>query len=163
MAITADGYIARENDDTPWSQEEFGAYYDFVRKRGNVIVGMRTYEFMREGGEFEKAGNPTTIVLSRVPLSVDNVKTFSASSPHEALRILQDKGFQEIVVGGGAMLNASFLKEGLLDEIYLDVEPLIFGKGIKLFGDSGVEAKLKLLEAKNLSENTMQLHYQVLK
>lgn len=61
------------------------------------------------------------------------------------------------------MIIPAFMKEGLINEIYLDVEPLIFGKGIKLFADSDFEYNLELLEVNKLNENTVQLHYKVIK
>lgn len=60
-------------------------------------------------------------------------------------------------------MNASFIAAGLIDEIFLDVEPHLFGKGIKLFEGKNFEAKLKLLGVKKISKNEVQLHYKVLK
>jgi dihydrofolate reductase len=67
----------------------------------------------------------------------------------------------EVVIGGGSTLNAGFLEEHLIDEIYLDVEPLIFGKGIELFKDTDTETKLELLETASVSRNVIRLHYRV--
>jgi len=78
-----------------------------------------------------------------------------------ALDILKDA--DEVVVAGGGKLNASFLKEGLVDEIYLDVEPIAFGKGIKLFDDEDFEVNLELIEVNKISQNEIQLHYKVKK
>ena len=79
------------------------------------------------------------------------------------MSILEKHGFKKILVGGGGKINSSFMKEGLVDEIIIQIEPLIFGKGIKLFADEDFEAKLKLLETKMLSKNEIQLHYKVKK
>lgn len=43
------------------------------------------------------------------------------------------------------------------------VEPLIFGQGMSLFTPIDFEFKLELLEVKNLSPQTVQLHYKVKK
>lgn len=40
---------------------------------------------------------------------------------------LYKKGYQNVLVEGGPTLLASFLKEGLLDEIFLTISPKIFG------------------------------------
>lgn len=54
-------------------------------------------------------------------------------------------------------------KEGLIDEIYIDIEPLILGRGIPLFAVGDFAPRLTLLEIKPLSNRqTVQLHYQVL-
>ncbi len=163
MAITANGYIARENGDTPWSEEEFEAYYDFVKERGNVVVGRNTYKLMKEGGDFEKCGNPMVVIVSEKNENKNDMNTIFVSSPREAVEVLKEKGFEEIVVGGGGTLNAGFLKEGLFNEMILDVEPLVFGKGIKLFKDTDAEVKLELLEISKLSASTIRLRYGVMK
>lgn len=55
------------------------------------------------------------------------------------------------------------MKEDLIDEIYLDVEPLVFGKGIPIFREADFEYELELMEIKKLNKNTIQLHYRVKK
>ncbi len=86
-----------------------------------------------------------------------------AKTPKDALAILEKEAFDKALIAGGGTLNASFVVENLVDEIYLDIEPIVFGKGIRLFRETDFEAKLKLLETKKLSDNEIQLHYQVLK
>ena len=162
-ATTANGYIAKENDETPWSDVIWNGYYDFVKKRGNIVLGKRTYELMKEVNEFEKLGFPITLVVSSVANNTNDKNTIFVSSPKEALAVMKERGINEVIVGGGSTLNAGFFKEGLLDEIYLDVDSWLFGKGIKLFADNDGEAKLKLLEVRKLSEDTVRLHYEVLK
>ncbi len=51
MTLSADGYSARLNDDAPWSAEEFARCNAFVANAGNIIVGRRTYEIMKEEGD----------------------------------------------------------------------------------------------------------------
>ena len=67
------------------------------------------------------------------------------------------------MVCGGGELNSSFMKENLVDEMYIDIEPLVFGKGIKVFADAVFEKKLELIETKKFSPNEIQLHYKVKK
>ncbi|MCX7778825.1 MAG: dihydrofolate reductase family protein [Patescibacteria group bacterium] len=161
---TINGYIAKEKDETPWSNETWQAYYDLVKEKGNIIVGKRTYEIMKIIDEFEKLNYPFTVVVSSlVPPHQVNEKTIFVNTPREALEVLKSKGFKEVIVGGGGILNSSFLRGDLIDEIYLDLEPLIFGRGIKLFSETETEAKLKLLAVKKITENVLRLHYQVVK
>lgn len=59
--------------------------------------------------------------------------------------------------------HGNVLDSGLLDEIYIDVEPLVFGDGIPLFTPSNNDLKLTLLETKKIGASGVQLHYKVLK
>ena len=52
--------------------------------------------------------------------------------------------------------------EGLVDEIYIDIVPLIFGSGVRLFKEGDFNAKLRLNGIKMLSKQVMQLHYRVI-
>jgi dihydrofolate reductase len=164
MATTVNGFIARENDDTGFvSESEWGRFRALANRTGNMIIGRRTHDLMKRNDEFSGLENIKVIVLTRnTSLKSDNPNiVFASQQPKEVLKQLEEQGFREAVVAGGGKLNASFMKEGLIDEIYLDVEPTLLGRGIKLFSDEDFEAKLELVEVKNLSSNETQLHYRV--
>jgi len=160
MAVTVNGMIAKEDDSTPWSEVEWESYNNIVKKYGNLIIGRRTYELMSGDNSFSKLGNPLVVVLTSKKLK-SSKNVFCARNPKEALDIIAKHEFKTALVGGGGQINSLFMKQNLVDEIYLDVEPLVFGKGVKLFADSEFEAKLELLEVKKMSDNLVQLHYKV--
>jgi dihydrofolate reductase len=119
---------------------------------------------MRDGGEFKNLENiRVLVVFENVNFQTIANNHSVAKTPKDALAILEKEGFNNTLVAGGGTLNTSFMAENLIDEIYLDVEPIVFGKGIRLFRENDFEAKLKLFGTKKLSENEIQLHYQVLK
>lgn len=162
LSITANGFIATENDDTGWvSLTEWKSFSSKIQKAGNLIIGRRTYEVMGKNKEFEKLGKVKVVVVSQT-LKTNKVITI-VKSPREALTYLQQQGFSAALVCGGGKLNSSFMKEKFIDEIYLDIEPIILGKGIKLFADAEFEAKLQLIGIKKLSKDEVQLHYRVKK
>jgi dihydrofolate reductase len=68
-----------------------------------------------------------------------------------------------MIIGGGAVLNSSFLKKKLVDEIYIDVEPKIFSSGIPFFTNDISNLDLELLEINQIGKNSVQLHYKILK
>ncbi len=165
MAITANGLIAREDDDTSWvTKTEWKSFSGMIRKHGNMIIGRRTYEIMVKSSEFTKSGldKVTVVVVTHKPLQVHDPRyVFLAKSPREALTVLYKEGHQTAMLCGGSRLNASFMKEKLVDEIYLDVEPLVLGKGIRLFAEADFETRLELQGVKRLSRNEVQLRYAV--
>jgi len=158
MAMSANGYIARKNNQTPWSEEEWKSFSEKVKSVKNLVVGRKTFEIMKKNQEFQKIGNPFTVIVS----SKENKNYNFANSPEKSIEVLKQKGFSEVLVAGGSMLNSSFVQKGLINEIFLDIEPFLFGKGVKLFDDNEFEVKLELLGTKNISKNTIQLHYKVL-
>lgn len=48
----------------------------------------------------------------------------------QALQKLEQAGLKTALVAGGGKMDAVALESGKIDEIYLDIEPFIFGKDI---------------------------------
>ena len=162
MAISLNGMIAKSDDDTSWiSKEEWDSYSLAVRTAGNLIVGHRTYSILTKQPEFAEFKDIKLVVVTQDDFQTLAQNHLVAHSPKEALDFLKD--YKEVVVAGGGILNASFFAEKLVDEIYLDIEPIILGKGIPIFKDKDFEQKLKLIGQKKITDNEIQLHYQVLK
>jgi dihydrofolate reductase len=65
-------------------------------------------------------------------------------------------------MAGGAVANALFLKAGLVNEIWLTVEPVIFGTGIDLFRGAEFDLHASLISVEQLNEGgTVHLKYRV--
>ncbi|MDP3875284.1 MAG: dihydrofolate reductase family protein [bacterium] len=165
MGISANGYIAKDNGDSEWtSKEDLKGFYEQSKNAGNIVMGKNTYLVASKSGYFPFP-DALNVVVSHGDIENkwgDSV-WITNKSPKEILNTLETKGFGSVFLAGGGQLNSSFFRENLVDEIYLDIEPLIFGKGIKIFADSDFEYDLELIEINNLNKNTVQLHYKVLK
>ena len=163
MGITPNGYIAKEDGNSEWtSREDLQGFFENSKKAGNIIMGKNTYHEASKQGYF-----PFPEVLN-VVVSHTNIENrwrdkvvITNTAPKDILKMLSEKGFDTAFLAGGGALNASFMREKLINEIYLDIEPVIFGKGIQVIAPSGFEYELELLEVKNLNKNTVQLHYLV--
>jgi len=162
MAISANGIIAKNDDDTGWiSKEEWNSYSAAVRAAGCLIVGRRTYNILTKQPEFSELKDVKLVVVSHEDFKTLAPNHLVAHSPKDALALLKD--FKEVIVAGGGILNASFLAENLVDEIYLDVEPIVLGDGIPVFKNKDFERKLKFIGYKQITENEIQLHYRVIR
>lgn len=165
MGISVNGYIAKEDGDSEWtSEEDLKGFYEQSKKAGNIIMGKNTYLAASKSGYFPFP-DALNIVVSHQQIENkwgDKV-LITDKTPEEIIEILKQKRFTTAFLAGGGQLNSSFAKENLIDEIYLDVEPLVFGKGIKIFADGDFEFELELIETKKLNPNTIQLHYKVIK
>jgi dihydrofolate reductase len=161
MAMTVNGMIATTRDNTPWSKVEWKSFNRFIKKRKNIIIGRRTYELMKKSGDLSGLDKIYVIVVSS--RDKKSSECIFVTTPRMALEVAKKIGFKEVVIAGGSKLNASFVKEGLIDDIYLDVEQMIFGKGVNLFGGEDFHVKLRLVGTRKLSPGIIQLHYKVLK
>jgi dihydrofolate reductase len=57
-----------------------------------------------------------------------------------------------MLVAGGAQIATSFLKEELIDELWLTIEPKIFGSGKNFVADEKLNIKLDLLSSEKVNE-----------
>ncbi len=163
MAISVDGFIAKPDHETPWSDAEFESYSSKVKETGNLIMGKTTYDLMLEENAFADLNEPFLVVLTSSEEKPTHENTVFVKDFQEALNILEQKGFETAFVGGGGKLNSVALESGLLEEIFVDVEPFIFGKGIPLFESTDIDLKLELIETKKIGDSGVQLHYKVLR
>jgi len=163
MAITADGKIAKTADHfANWtSGADKKMFVEKTKSAGVIIMGLTTYQTI---------GRPLpgrlNIILTPEPEKEQNIPDsleFTSLSPQNILIDLEKRNFSEAIIGGGATINGLFLKENLIDEIWLTVEPKIFGEGISLFRNADVNLNLELIETVQLDKNVVQLKYRVLK
>lgn len=165
MGISINGYIAKENGDSEWtSDEDLKGFYNQSKSAGNIIMGRNTYLAASKSGYFPF---PDALNIVITHQNIENKwgdkVLITDKSPKEIIKELEQKGFKNAFLAGGGQVNTSFIKENLIDEIYLDVEPLLLGKGIKLFADGDFEFDLELIEIKKLNSDTVQLHYKIVK
>lgn len=162
MAATANGLIAATNDNTDWiSQAEWDAYSLFVRESGCLVVGRRTYELLTRQAGFAELSDVELVVVSRSSPELVSPRHRIARSPEEALGMLA--GYERVAVAGGSILNASFIQANLVDELWLDIEPVLLGRGMPLFAASDFSCDLRLLEVRHITPQELQLRYEVVK
>lgn len=166
IVITANGMIAGVDDTKDWSsKEDWAGFVAMAQKTGAIIIGKRTYDVARRTTGL-LPGIKLRIVLTHKihekPKSAETI--FMNASPQAILQFVASKGYKTVLVAGGSSVNSLFIKTGLINEIYLTVEPHILGRGIPLFSNNDFQTHLKLLGVKTLTNRqTVQLHYQVIK
>ena len=162
MHITPNGMIARLDNGDFSSKLARTDFLKTIKKYEVNVIGRNTFNVASKSSGFPLGG--LNIIVSRHKIRTKkewkNV-IVTDKNPKEIIKIIESNGYKSAMVAGGA-LATSFLKEGLVNELYLNVEPIVFGKGIPLFSSENFEKKLKLLQVKKFSENEVRLHYKVL-
>lgn len=163
MAISIDGYIAKKNGDSDWVSEVDSKIFEKkIKEAGCIVVGRRTFE--QYYGELYPIDGVTNIVLTNDVTRQDkNRNVVFVSSPQEALKVAKQKGYDKVFLVGGGHVNGSFIRENLIDEMFLSVHPLILGEGIKIFEGFGEQVDLELVSLKQIGEGLVQLHYKIKK
>jgi dihydrofolate reductase len=161
-AITVDGKIARHVDDfNDWSsREDKRLFFRTSREAGVVIMGRTTYETLPA----PLPGRLHMVLTSRPDQVAPAGVELTSEPPARILERLAERGYTTAVLAGGARTYRAFLEAGLVDELWLTVEPLAFGGGISLFGDAALlDTRLTLLECQRLGEQAVHLRYQVVR
>ena len=72
------------------------------------------------------------------------------------------RDYNTVGIVGGAGVYQKMLDLNLMDEIYVTIEPVIFGRGREMFVGGTKTNNLKLISNKKLNKNgTMLLHYKI--
>lgn len=160
--ITIDGKIARNSSHlTDWSSKEDKDFlYKKMGEADVIILGNNTYKIAKEKlierkrncivftSSVEKTKKENDLLLYLNPNAVDLVE------------LVNENSYKNICVLGGAKTYSYFLEKDLLDELFVTIEPIIFGEGISLFNKEISETKFELVSMGKLNdEGTVLLSY----
>jgi dihydrofolate reductase len=157
-ALTADGFIGRDAGHlADWtSPEDKKLFVSLTKQAGTMVMGARTFATIGKA----LPGRRTLVYTSKPEaFSVEGVEATN-EAPEVLLQRLADEGVEQVAICGGASIYGLFMRAGLVDELYLTIEPVLFGAGITLF-DAPTQTTLRLLESRPLNDNTVLLHYAV--
>jgi len=167
MAISANGIIATETGGEDFlSHENWEKFCRLAREFGNFVVGRKTYEAVKKwdgGYNFDDLVGIEKIIISQDQNSKLDEGYTLAISPEDALAKLSKKGFEKVLITGGANINSAFAKAKLLDEIILNIEPVFIGKGIPLFAPQDFELNLQFISSSKSETGITTLSYFVVK
>ncbi|MBT4857130.1 dihydrofolate reductase [Candidatus Uhrbacteria bacterium] len=158
-AISINGMIAQRPSQRSldWaSKDDLKVFKRVTKNAGVVIVGRKTYETI---------GKPLAerlmIVMTKEPSKYEGITgaiEFTDQSPQLILEDLKGRGFEEVAVIGGGEIYSLFLKEGLLTDLYVTVEPILFGNGKNLATDfDRIDTKLESVE--KIGDQSVLLYY----
>lgn len=129
-----------------------------------LIMGSNTYDAVFPKPEKERlrivlTSNPKKYQKFEIPGQLEFIKL----PLNDAISSLEKRGYKQALLVGGGKLTTSFLRENLVSEIWLTLEPVIFGLGKVLIDLEKLDIKLQLLEFKKLnSQGTLFLKYAIL-
>lgn len=163
MAISIDGYIARQDGDSDWVSEVDSKIFEKkIEEAGCIVVGRKT--FGQYYDDLYPVESVTNIILTNDETRQDkNENVIFVPSPKEALQVAEQKGHNKVLLIGGGHVNGAFIQENLIDEVFLSVHPLVLGEGIKIFENFRKQVDLNFVGSKEMEEGLVQLHYKIKK
>jgi dihydrofolate reductase len=181
MHCSLDGFVAGPNGEMSWikvDEEMFDFVATMTDQADTALYGRVTYEMMQSywptagdkpnASKHDKEHSAWYNKVSKVVLSttldetvLQQTKIISDQLANNINRIKQEEG-KNIIIFGSPGASQSLLKEGLIDEFWLFVNPIILGQGMPLFKDITGTTTLKLAASKTFACGVIALHYEKL-
>lgn len=145
----------------PTSDAASGAVFDWVMGTGAVVVGRRTFEIAGGWGGDHHDGVPIFVLTHSPPSAPAPGSAQYVTDVESAVaRAKEAAGDRDVLLHGGSAAQAC-LRAGLLDELRLQLMPVLLGQGRRLFDDLPPDhVELELLSAVQGHE-VLHLHYRV--
>ena len=170
IATTLDNYIAHEDEGVEgflYEGAHIADYMTSLRDYDTVLMGRRTYEIGYKYGVAVGQPSPTYPHMTQIVFS----RTM-ADSTHPQLQIVREDPVAftrelktqtggAIYLCGGGVLAGALMAAGLVDELIIKLNPVIFGKGIPLFSGLDQTIPLKMIDTRVYANGVLFLRYRV--
>jgi dihydrofolate reductase len=176
MQMTINGYVAGPNGENDWMtwnpdgelMEYMNSLYD---SSDTLLLGRKTADFFIKYWEsaFEKnpetpfarpiVNMPKVVFTKTLDKSTWNNTTLATGNLAEEIADLKKQNGQDIIVLGSASLVSAIIKEGLIDEYHLILNPTAMGDGMTIFNSLDEIRKFEPISAKLYSGGKIVLSY----
>jgi dihydrofolate reductase len=137
-----------------------------ISRPGAIIIGRTMYDHSEGWGDRPPFGRPVFVLTHRrqEPLTKEGgtAFTFVTDGIESALTQAQAAaGDKDVAIGGGASVIQQYLAAGLLDELRLNIAPILLGDGKRLFDQAEAgPGELEPVQAIN-SPKVTHLRYRI--
>lgn len=117
-----------------WASAEDQTWFEEFKYQQQVIVmGSSTYESARS--VIQLSPNVLRVVMTKNSAKYESEAVpgqleFSSLSPTALVAEFEERGFTRLALVGGAQTAAGFLQSGLVNELFLTLEPVFFAQGL---------------------------------
>jgi dihydrofolate reductase len=176
-AVSLDGFLAGADGAIDWlhfSKDVQQVMTDYWKDVDTILMGRKTYAV---AAAQTRATAKSTKKAKRRTLSEPGMRTYVFSRTLKAIeepsvelvagdavtfvRDLKRKPGKQICLMGGGELAQSLLAAGLVDEIGLNIHPILLGSGVPAFRDPGHRVKLALTECRRMEGDCILASYRV--
>jgi dihydrofolate reductase len=187
-SVSLDGYVAGPNDDverifrwymrgdTEYKMPGAGMTFKISpltaellqeagRSTGAIVTGRRNFDFSGAWNGLPPLGVPHVVVTHQVPqewVKPGSPFTFVTDGVDRAVdKARQIAGDKDVIVSTASIMRQC-LESGLLDEIRLDLVPVLLGDGVRLFDHLGGPVDLEKVAVVDTPDVT-HLRYRIMK
>ena len=167
VAISLDGCITRhDREGVSFTSAADKRYYRQVLRTFDCsILGSKTFEEAKADILQARTADRLRVVWTRHPdryaqYAQEGALEFVAGDLADIVRELRASGRRRCAILGGTRVYTRCVQEGLLQELWVTLEPLGFGSGKRLF-EGEVNFRFRLESVDHLSDDTLLLKYRV--
>lgn len=166
MHVTLDGYVATETGSMDWisfDDELFSDVGEITRDADAAVYGRVTYDMME--GYWPNAGSQpnatahtkehgawynkvTKYVVSRSQPKTGDKAEVIGNNLLEEIQTIKSLPGKNILMIGSPSVTRELIQAGLVDEFWLNLNPVILGKGISMYPEMSDRVKMKLTRTK---------------
>ncbi len=148
---------------SPYNYEASGEVMEKQLEPSDLLLGRKTFEMFEAYWPIHADYWPSYQEVTKYVLSSSLKSTeWKNSIILEGLadiEKLKKSGDADLKVWGSSKLVQSLLKHDLVDELWLNVHPIILGKGKKLFNDDAFPATFTLVESLVTTSGVIMANY----
>lgn len=160
VAISLDYRITDINGSTSWTSKEDQDHLKYLIKQSDILImGRKTYDVFKD--KIQLSYSKQRIVLSReIKHSLDfKSLKFTRQKPQEIIESLDSQ--KNVLILGGNQIYDLFLRDDLVDNIYLTIEPVKLNTGLQITSMLINPAGFKLKNTKTINkQGTVIKHYE---
>ena len=176
--ISLDGFVAGPNgelDGFPHGEENLQFVCELTKNADSALFGRVSYELLNKywpsarnhpGAtkpeiDYSNWYNKTTKFVVSEAMSKENLINtivINENVPDEISKMKQHAG-KSILIFGSPSVSQLLMQYNLIDDYWIFMNPVVFGKGISLFSDSVNKTKLKLVATKQFANGEVALNY----
>jgi dihydrofolate reductase len=131
---------------------------------GAIVTGRRTFDITNGWGGRHPLDVPMVVLTHSVPDGWDyegSPFTFVTDGVESAVEQARELAGEKDVAVGAASLVQQCLKAGLLDEVHVDIVPVLLGGGVRMFDNLGPEhielERIEIIEAPDVTHMTFRI------
>ena len=172
VQMSVDGFIAGPNGELDWVvwdwDDELKNYVTEITEPVDCIVLGRKLaqgfiphwaSHPEQEGADKMNGTPKVVFTKTLEKSEWDNTVLAKGDLVEEITKLKKKDGKDIIAYGGAAFVSFLIKEGLIDEFHLLINPTAIGNGMAIFKELNGRQELKLIKSKSFDCGIVLLNY----
>ena len=170
--ISLDGFMADPGGGIDWmsgyptAEEDFAVIRNVTQRIGAIVGGAERDQNVSDDGQPYGGMLKVPVYLmthsDHDPIEKDGTEyTFVVDDIAQAVETARESAGDGWVSLLGGSISRQCLQKGLVDEIHLDIAPILLGEGISLFAGLGQRVDLERIETSGFA-GEVHLRYRVL-